>query len=579
MAHPAGLPRTALSLDGAWTIAIGSETRAIPVPSNIPFTFGVTTWTKTFTLDLDTPPVTAYLQFDGVVNSGSVMLNGATLGPIYGFSETRFDVSGALIPNGINTLAVTIDDRLTNITVPGGDTSSYLPTLGNLAYTIPIAWANHPGIVRSVSLVYSSQPVISDVYASQRFSADLSKVNVTVSLAVSGPLTPSTGIQAALSLRGTVVGSCLAGAAPDGGLSCNISLDRPALWTPDDPVLYNLSAQLVDSGLLLDAGTDKIGLRKFEARGARFYLNGKPIFLRGITRHDIYGDRGFVPDEQTIRQDILQMKSLGLNFVRSIHYPPTELFSRIADEYGMLISEELPSWAVFADPSVIDVASRMLYSLMSRDYNRASLVAYNLASYGTGTLPDAYLKNLLLIGKTFDSSRLYSFVRDDQSHTKEAIVENSLYARSRQLDYYAQNTYWGAGIFDAVADSLPTDIPFLSTEWSGAEGSERGPLGSSETVSFPSSFENTATYSEIFEAGKIDSAFTAFQNYVCTDARPARCIAGVVYFNWQDVEWPAIGFFFGGHLPWLRSGLVYEDRVMKTWPAGVFSQKIALLPK
>ena len=486
----------ALSLDGAWNLTVAGNTQQVSVPANIPFVFGESKWSRTFTLNMDNPPAVAYIQFDGIVNSGTVSLNGASLGPIYGFSETRFDVSGALIPNGDNQLVVTLDDRLSADTVPGGDVNAFLPSLGALANTIPIPWANKPGIIRSVNLVFSSQPVITDAYVTQIFSADLSQVNLHVALRISGPLTFSTGLTAAISLNNKIVGSCSAPPQPDGSLSCEVLLQNPSLWSPESPTRYGVAVQLTDLGQVLDNGTDKVGLRKFEARGARFFLNNKPLFLRGICRHDIYGRDGFVASEQTLRQDIVQIKSLGLNYIRSIHYPPTEMLAQLADEYGVLISEELPAWAVLDQDAVLNITAQMLTSLISRDYNRASVVSYLLGSFGVGDPPAIYIDTLASIGKTSDSSRLYSFVRDDSVSSSPGVKANGDFAVKHNLDYLAQNTYWEPSAFTNVSGAMPTKIPFLSTEWTGSEGSDRGPIGFGSTLAFPNSFENTASYSE-----------------------------------------------------------------------------------
>lgn len=577
--HDSSLPRTSLSLDGPWTLTAGSTTQTVLVPINIPFVFDLSIWTKTFTFSLPTPPAVAYLQFDGIVNSGTVELNGAVLGTMNGFSQTRFDVSGILIPNGSNTLKVTLDDRLSNDTVPGGDVAALSTFLGPVANAAPVAWANRPGIIRSVSLVYSPAPVITDAFVTQTYSADLSLATLAVSLVTSGQLSANTSFKAVLEYNGAAAGACTAAIDSSGILACPVSLKNPSLWSPGNPVRYKLSVALLDGGVTVDAGSDMVGLRRFEARGARFFLNGQPIFLRGISRHDYYNTNGFVADEQTVRADILQIKALGVNFIRAIHYPPTPMLAKIADEYGILISEELPAWANLQSVIVARIAGEMLTSLIARDYNRASVVAYNLGQQGSGPAPDAYIDALLPIAKQYDPSRLYSFVRDDGNYTADQIAASIAYAKAHRLDYFAQNTYWFAPIFAGVAPVLPSDIPFLSTEWSGAEGSDRGPLGTAATVIFPSLEQNALSFSEARMAGSTGTAAEAFIPYACGGTVIAKCVAGVTYFNWQDIEWPDMGYFYQNHYPWLRNGLVYEDRAPKLWPMAFFARAMAMLPQ
>lgn len=565
-------------MNGAWQLSVGDYSHLLAVPANIPFTFGLSTWTKTFTLSMPTPPSVAYLTFGGIVNSGSVSLNGATLGPIYGFSETRFDVSGVLNPSGANTLVVTLDDRLTDSTVPGGSTSGFLQVFGPIAYTFPIAWANQPGIIRSVSLTYSRFPVMTDVYAQQNYDPQMTKLQLVISAATMGALPPDTTLAASLSLSGGAEGSCQAVLGETGSLQCSITLTKPPLWSPATPVLHDLSVKIMLGGAILDAGTDQIGFRKFEARGSRFYLNNSPIFLRGISRHDIYGSAGFVADAGMLQQDLIRIKSLGLNYIRNIHYPPDESLVRYADQYGLLLSEELPAWANFDSVDVVNTAAIMMRSLLRRDYNRASVVIYELCLINT-QLPTDYLGALVPVAKQYDPSRLYSFLYDDGTSTAAKVKSNVEYTKSLNLDFYSQNTYWFAGIYDAVASALPTEIPFLSTEWTGAEGSDRGPLGSGNTESFPSeNLQTNGIYPETFEAQQMQYAFNAFAPYVCTDQRPAQCVAGVVYFNWQDVAWPAMSYFYKSHYDYVRTGLVYEDRSGKTFPLAMFNALMQQLP-
>jgi beta-glucuronidase len=507
------------------------------------------------------------------------MLNGANLGPIYGFTQTRFDVSGVLNPAGINTLVVTLDDRLTEDTVPGGPTSGFVQADGPIAYTFPIAWANRPGIIRGVSLVYSQLPVITDVYVQQSFDATMENLTLSVLAATGGSLSLDANIQVTVGRAGSLVGSCKGVLTSDGGLGCQIQIANPALWSPGNPVLHDVAVTLSGSGGTLDAGTDRVGFRRFEARGSRFYLNNKPIFLRGISRHDIYNNNGFVADDATVQGDLIRIKSLGVNYIRSIHYPPDESVARYADQYGLLLSEELPAWANFQSVTVVNTAATMLRSLLRRDYNRASVVIYELASVNADTAPD-YLSALVPIGKQYDPSRLYSFIRDDGSDTAEQIQANAAYVQEKNLDFYSQNAYWFSGIYQAVAPALPTAVPFLATEWTGGEGSNRGPIGKPGTQSFPSNTGQTdGNYPESDEATQMSNAFAAFLPYLCTDANPSACVAGVVYFNWQDVEWPGMGYFYGGHFDYDRNGLVYEDRTSKDWPMAIFSMLMAQLPQ
>ena len=578
---PIPLPsqRQTLSLDGAWTMSFNGVQQNVVVPGNIPFTFGESVWRRTFSLNLEKPPAVALLEFDGIVNQGRASLNGSDLGPLYAFTATRFDVASLLRLNGENELLVTLDDRLTESSVPGGLTSLFLPTYGSYAYTFPVAWANRPGIIRSVRLTYAPAAVVTDFRVNQSFAPALEYVDLRIQGSSAGRVPGEAHVDVEVRQASAIVGRCYAFVSSSGEFQCQFRVDQPRLWSPDSPTLYEVRFELAGpSGAVFDAGYDRIGLRKFEARGARFYLNNAPIFLRGIARHDIYGERGFVADEQTIRSDLNLIKALGVNFVRCIHYPHNEAVLRAADEIGLLLSEELPAWALYSRAPVIQAASSMLASLLLRDFNRPSVVLYLVASVNQDR-GEPYLRTLLPLARSIDPSRPASFIFDDAAYTSGLVAANAAYAGSVGGGFYAQNTYWHSSIFDAVVPGLPASMPFLSTEWTGAEGSDRGPLGNGPTESFPSQRDEGSGFPEVVQAQKMAEAFGGFFPYVCTDSRPEKCLAGVVFFNFQDVEWPGMPVFYKNHLPFLRNGLVYEDRVLKAWPVAMFRYLMWWLPQ
>jgi beta-glucuronidase len=122
-----------------------------------------------------------------------------------------------------------------------------------------------------------------------------------------------------------------------------ISGQKPCLaplkvWSPDHPKLYKV--EISAEG---DRITDEIGFRTIEARGTQLLLNGKPIFLRGISMHDEApfrsGRRTF--SEEDGRTLLSWAKELGCNFVRLAHYPHNEDTMRLADQMGLLVWEEV----------------------------------------------------------------------------------------------------------------------------------------------------------------------------------------------------------------------------------------------
>lgn len=575
---PASSARTTLSLNGRWIVTGQGFKGTVTVPTTIPFTATRTTWSRTFSLTLAQRPQVAYLEFAGIVNSATVRLNGVAIGQLTALTPTRLDVRTTLIPNGRNRLEVEIDDRLTETSVPGGPTSFLLPTYGPIAYTFPIPWEHKPGIVRDVSLVYSSRPLMTDVFAAQTLSADLRRVDVHVRVRVRGKAPQNVTALVGVTRGAVPVGNCQASAFAANELACTITVTAPALWSPEQPALYDLWVTLYDARGIVDAVSDRIGFRTIEVRGNQIYLNHQPLFLRGISRHDLYGSRDFVASPEIINQDLLRIKQLGVNFIRTIHYPPDERVVRRADELGLLLSEEIPAWAEFLEPAVLQQTQAMFHAMIERDFNRPAVICWFAGSKNT-TDDQAYYLRMTSLARRLDPHRLVSFVFDSPIYLPEDVARYAQAARSGGMDLYAQNGYGLA--FDSLIQALPTDIPVLITEWSGSEGSNRGPLTAPGGRAFPDEPDpsGVGVFSEEYQASTMVEKWRVWLPYLtCNPNRTTPCVAGLVFFNWQDVPWPGMPYYYDGHLPAYYNGLVYADRTPKAWPTALFQVLMSLLP-
>ncbi|MBV9257449.1 MAG: hypothetical protein JO215_05470, partial [Ktedonobacteraceae bacterium] len=116
------------------------------------------------------------------------------------------------------------------------------------------------------------------------------------------------------------------------------SIQRPDLWSPDSPQLYTLEVNLRYGDDVWDSVTERIGFRFFSfPAGGPFLLNGETLCLHGTHRHEDWAGCGSaVPDELT-RQEMLQMKQAGFNFVRLGHYPQAPAVLDACDELGLLV--------------------------------------------------------------------------------------------------------------------------------------------------------------------------------------------------------------------------------------------------
>ena len=122
------------------------------------------------------------------------------------------------------------------------------------------------------------------------------------------------------------------------------------LWSPEHPTLYILRTILLDGDTVLDVREDRIGLRQVEFRADGFYLNGRKFRLRGLNRHQSYPYVGYAMPKSMQVEDAKILKfELGLNAVRTSHYPQSHHFLDACDELGLLVFTEIPGWQHIGD--------------------------------------------------------------------------------------------------------------------------------------------------------------------------------------------------------------------------------------
>jgi len=188
------------------------------------------------------------------------------------------------------------------------------------------------------------------------------------------------------------------------------------LWSPEHPKLYEVVLKSGD-----DTVHDQIGFRTIEVQGAKILLNGKPIFLRGISMHEeapFREGRAFsTEDAQTL---LGWVKELGCNFVRFAHYPHNENEVRLADRMGLLVWSEIPVyWDIdWSNPATLANAQAQLRDMIARDHNRAAVILWSLSNE-TPVKPErvTFLKQLAQDARELDSTRLITSALNHTDNT------------------------------------------------------------------------------------------------------------------------------------------------------------------
>ncbi|MHA7843243.1 MAG: glycoside hydrolase family 2 TIM barrel-domain containing protein [Winogradskyella sp.] len=156
-------------------------------------------------------------------------------------------------------------------------------------------------------------------------------------------------------------------------------IKNPKLWSPDDPYLYKLQLTLSDkNGTVLDQKESNLGFRWATVDPEKgFFLNGKPIKLIGVNRHQDYKDYGNAVPIELQKQDIHLIKSMGANVIRFAHYPHNRELYQLCDELGILVWTEIPVINLVSDSeSYFETSLNMQKEHIKQYHNFPSVVMF-----------------------------------------------------------------------------------------------------------------------------------------------------------------------------------------------------------
>jgi len=333
-----------------------------------------------------------YLYFGAVNYRADVYLNGKKLGMHKGgFTAFNFEVPQALLKEKGNFLVVKVDNKRHAEEIP----------------TLNTDWWNYGGITRDVKLVEVPATFIQD------FVVQLKKNNTGKAPEKSPEVEGWVKLNQAPAAGETVTIEIpelkYKKEFPAGGqiTALNFKLPKVQLWSTATPKLYK-----VIISTKTDRTTDKIGFRTIEAHGIQVLLNGKPIFMRGISIHgEIPQDVRRAYSQADAEQLLRQSKELNCNMVRLAHYPHDEKITRLADSLGMLVWSEIPVyWTIdFTSQEVLDKAKVQLEEMITRDHNRASVIIWSVGNETPiSPVRTNFMHSLLTKARELDNTRMVS---------------------------------------------------------------------------------------------------------------------------------------------------------------------------
>ncbi|MFC5459318.1 glycoside hydrolase family 2 TIM barrel-domain containing protein [Massilia niabensis] len=346
------------------------------------------------------PGERAILRFEAVMNVADVWLNGKHLGQhLGGYLPFAFDITDVLKPGADNELVVRANNEDNPITGP--------KPLKELDYI------QHGGIYRGVQLIIKPAVHITDEMVSNTPAgggvfvtypqADKAAAVVQVKAEVSNTSSRErlVTVSNTLSWKGRQVARTEQRVRLAAGqrlhVTTPIRISAPKLWSPRAPNLYDLTTTVRADGAK-DTGTDvvraRIGVRRLAFEGGKLLLNGEPLTLRGVNRHQEYPYVGYALSEQADYRDALLIKKYGFDYVRLSHYPHSPAFMKAADALGLMVLPGIPGWQFYnPDPAFGQQVLRTCTDMVRRDRNHPSVLAWE-CSLNETKMPDALLQAL-----------------------------------------------------------------------------------------------------------------------------------------------------------------------------------------
>ncbi len=325
------------------------------------------------------------LRFDGAAHDATVYCNGKEAAHhACGYTAFTADLTEFVCFGQDNVVTVRLDTRETLNVPPFGFVIDYLC---------------YGGLYREVELEVRSSTYIKDVRIENTGLRDIS-----VNIDTSEPPKCGKLVTDILDADGKV-------AASANGAKFKLAVSDGKLWSPEMPYLYTLRSRIVDGDALLDEKSYRFGLRtaKFENDG--FYLNGEKMKLRGLNRHQSFAYVGYAMPKsmQMLDADILKHE-LGVNAVRTSHYPQSQHFLDRCDELGLLVFTEIPGWQHIGNDTWKDQAVENTREMVMQYMHHPSIILWGVRINESQDDDELY-KRTNAVAHKLDRSRQTSGVR------------------------------------------------------------------------------------------------------------------------------------------------------------------------
>ena len=375
------------------------------------------------------------IECKGVSHTAKVYVDGKLIAEHYN-AYTPFSAVVQGLSRGEHTLAIVADNRFSDIS----------------ALHVPNDYMSYGGVTRPVAVEEVADVYLERVHVTPSFDGTHWHTSVdaaVVNLAEERPVT----LRISIAEKECVLSPQM---LPEGEsvLHAEFALEDVQIWSPETPKLYTVKAVLNVGGKEVDDLFERFGFREIKIEGKHILLNGEPLRIRGLCRHEDHPHIGCAFPYEAMMHDLLLLKDLGANSVRTAHYPNDERFLDLCDELGILVWEENHARGLsleqMQNPNFEPQAEQVTREMVLFHYNHPSIYIWGILNECASDSEfgkECYEKQFALI-RSLDKTRPCSFAsckfKTDLCFGLPDVVSYNIYPKwyhDTPVDAYLNDLY------------------------------------------------------------------------------------------------------------------------------------------
>ena len=535
-----------LNLPHDWSIEGSFNEQNPATPSGGALPGGLGWYRKTFTVPTSAKGKLIFIDFDGVYRNSEVWINGHYLGKRpYGYSSFEYELTPYLAyGTKPNVIAVKVDN-------------SQQPNS---------RWYSGSGIYRNVWLTtldpvhvehwgtYVTTPEVSEQSANVLIQTKVSNgSNSSAPVNLITIIQDAAGREVARAVERNVAAKDLHAEA-----SQTLKVSAPVLWSDDRPYLYKVISQLEQGGRVVDVYETPLGIRTFRFDVEKgFFVNGKPLKIRGTCNHHDLGSLGAAVNTRAIERQLQLLKGMGVNGLRTSHNPPAPELLEIADRLGFIVMDEaFDMWKIAKTKYDYHLDwdawhQRDLEDMVLRDRNHPSVFIWSIGNeveeqWNGNPLGGTISRELAGIVRRLDRTRPITAACNDVSRDNKLLMEGD-------LDLVGTN--YAHTHLPEFAKMFP-GRPIIGTETNSSvhtRGSYRMP--SDDILHWPTNGADAVKLSPAYECSAYDNSIVKWgsgHEETWKLVKDHDFFSGMfIWTGWDYIgeptpfPWPAISSYFG----------------------------------